>query len=590
MKQDALQRLPVHLQEPKRLYMGVILLICILATVFNALSSPLPAVSLQCAIMSMLLTLLLLMFVGGMDMQKTIDYGSLICVLHVTLMSCLSQTIFSSVQGWLLLLCLTQFYVCGQRAGLLWSALVLASLLFTAGYALSLPDAASHGFGPDQSFMSMSDYLWVTLSCLLVPWIYKRRYDQALQAIEQRQQALQAQQQVLEHTLQMREHFVASISHELRTPMNAILGLNSLLLERVQERPQARKVLDYTRQSAEHLMTVINDVLDYSQLSGGQLKAREEVFELAATVRAAFELFGPQVENTALVYHCQIDPDVPRWVCTDRHRLMQVLVNLLGNAIKFTHQGAVRLHVQREGGGVEFAVQDTGIGLSEQQQQRIFQRHQQADAHIQSRYGGSGLGLTISQSLVQMLGGHIGFESHEGRGSRFWVWLPLQAVPAPPSTLPVAQSPTPGLNRQWRFLVVDDHPVNRLLARQSLLRRWPGSVVEEAENGALAVQHLHGGRRYDLVLMDMVMPEMDGIEATRRIRSSDDAHVRAVPVLGLTANVNPQDLEHFQRAGLDGLMLKPFEMTQLYAQVEALTCGQVDLAHSPPDQEQPWPR
>jgi CheY-like chemotaxis protein len=246
---------------------------------------------------------------------------------------------------------------------------------------------------------------------------------------------------------------------------------------------------------------------------------------------------------------------------------MQVLVNLLGNAIKFTHQGGVTLRVSALDGGVEFAIQDTGIGIASDQQQRIFERFSQADASIQGRYGGSGLGLTISQRLVQMLGGQLQLESHEGVGSRFWFWLPLQGEQAPAPAMPQPGLTQPVTERALKFLVVDDHRVNRLLASKVLLRQWPGSVVDECDDGAKAVQALQSGKHYDVVLMDMVMPVMDGIEATRLIRQSTQPGVSATPVLGLTANVNAQDLARFEQAGLNGQLLKPFDLDRLHSEV-----------------------
>jgi CheY-like chemotaxis protein len=241
---------------------------------------------------------------------------------------------------------------------------------------------------------------------------------------------------------------------------------------------------------------------------------------------------------------------------------MQVLVNLLGNAIKFTHQGGVTLRVSAVDGGVEFAIQDTGIGIASDQQQRIFERFSQADASIQGRYGGSGLGLTISQRLVQMLGGRMGLESHEGAGSRFWFWLPLQGEQAPAPVMPQPGLAQPLTERALSVLVVDDHPVNRLLVRQLLQQHWPKANIHEACNGREALECLVR-QGFDLVLMDMVMPEMDGIEATTAMRASADARMRQTPVLGLTANVNAQDLARFKQAGLNGLLLKPFDVAQL---------------------------
>ena len=571
MKQGLLRLLPEHLHEAKMLYMTGVILLCILATTMGALTSPIDAVRLQCWVMTGMLILVLVLFVMGLSLHKTIHYGSMLCAAHVTLVACWSQTIYTSVQAWLFLLCVTQFYVNGRRSGTLWTVAVALSLGVSVVYDLLRVQTASIGFGETHASTSFSDYLLVTFGIAVVPWIYNLRYDRALADSQQRQRELQAKQVELEHMLQMREHFIASVSHELRTPMNAILGLNSVLLERIGDKPQARKVLEYTRQSADHLMTVINDVLDYSQFNSGKLRAHPEVFELATTVHAAFDLFRPRIENTTLTYRCEVAPGVPAWVRADRHRLMQVLVNLLGNAVKFTHQGRVVLQVRPLDGGVEFAVLDTGIGMSVSQQAGIFERYQQADANIHAQYGGSGLGLTISQRLVRMLGGRMGLESHEGVGSRFWFWLPLAEVPAPASASPVTDPQPTNSTRSLRFLVVDDHPVNRLLVRQVLQRQWPKAEVLDAADGAQALTLLQQGPRFDLVLMDMVMPVMDGIDATAAMRASPQPQLRQTPVLGLTANVSVDDLRRFRQAGLDALLLKPFEIERLCSEVLRLT-------------------
>jgi CheY-like chemotaxis protein len=411
----------------------------------------------------------------------------------------------------------------------------------------------------------------VAITLFLVPSFYQKELETHLRITQKRQRELQIKQLELEGMLQMREHFIASISHELRTPMNAILGLNAALLERVQDKPQARKVLEYTRQSADHLMTVINDVLDYSQFSSGQITAHVERFALQDTVKAAFDLFEPKVKSTRLRYLCEVQPDVPEWVETDKHRLMQVLVNLLGNAIKFTDQGQVLLRVAVCAEGVEFAVQDTGIGIAHAQQHHIFDRFSQADASIQGRFGGSGLGLTISRQLVRILGGELQMESQEGVGSRFWFCLPLKAQSAPLAVSPDQAADLAGTEKALRFLVVDDHPVNRLLVRLLLQRQWPHAQVIDVEDGAQALRALATEPGFDLVLLDMVMPVMDGIETTRAMRASAHARTRQTPVLGLTANVSPVDLERFQQAGLDGLLLKPFEVERLRSEVERLT-------------------
>jgi signal transduction histidine kinase/CheY-like chemotaxis protein len=416
---------------------------------------------------------------------------------------------------------------------------------------------------------SLLTYTLVTCVLIVVPLMYDHMYRQALEESRKHQRELEARREELEHTSAMREHFIATVSHELRTPMNAILGFNALLLARVQGKPEALKVLNHTRQSADHLMTVINDILDYSQLQSGQLVIQPETFELRHIAQHAFELFKPRVESMSLDYRLVLDPALPVWVHTDRHRLMQVLVNLLGNALKFTHQGSVVLLVRWTDPGVEFSVQDTGIGIAKDRQDQIFKRFAQAENDTQTLYGGNGLGLAISQKLAQLLGGAIGFESEPGQGSRFWLQLPLTAANAPLKSAEQHLHLLQSADRAWTFLVADDHPVNRLLLKQVLQNAWPHSVVLEAVDGQKALDVLRE-QAVDLVFMDMVMPIMDGIDATRLIRQDAAERINQVPVLGLTANVNPLDLARFKAAGLSDLMLKPFEPAQLLERIEQL--------------------
>jgi len=511
---------------------------------------------------------LLVAFQRGLPLPWAVHLGTLTATVMLICVGWFTGGIYSLNIAWLMILPLTPLYMIGWRAGLAWyGAMLLVIVAIGLGsYGHWVP---VYDFQRAKEWQAYTTYSIITVVMIVVPMIYDRMYVHALRIIRAYQRELETKRLELEHTLRMREHFIGIVSHELRTPMNAIVGFNALLLSRVQDRPEALKALQHTRQAADHLMTVIGDILDYSQLQAGQLTVQRETFALREVVMHAYELFLPRVRSKALDYRIEWDASLPQWVHTDRHRLMQVLVNLLGNALKFTHQGSVVLRVQWEKPGVLFSVHDTGIGIPKAQQDRIFRRFGQADANIQARYGGNGLGLVISKQLVELLDGEMGFESEANQGSRFWLRLPLQACDAPDRPLPAELTPTPMHTAPvgWRFLVVDDHPINRLLVKQVLKNAWPKAQVLEAVNGQQALDRL-AQSSVDLVLMDMVMPVMDGIEATRRIRQNEVW--RPLPVMGLTANVNPVDLEAFRQAGLNTVMLKPFEPAQLCNRVEQL--------------------
>jgi signal transduction histidine kinase/CheY-like chemotaxis protein len=570
---DLLQRmdsyLPMRFREGRLPYLFCLVIIMIIAMLLIALVTPYDSgvpVPLGFAVV---LVVLLVAFGYGMPMPVAVHIGVIAGLTQVTYAGWMSGGIFSPRLAWYTLIPLIPFYAISRRAGFFWLMVVMALLggLSYATWHGWLPPHPTVGLAQVQS--SFASNVVTMLLILSVVFLYDGLYRKAYSERLRRNQELEDTRQELERTSELREQFIANVSHELRTPMNAILGFNAMLLGRASDNPQALKILNHTRQSADHLMTVINDVLDYSQLQAGKIRVQYETFALHDTVNNAFSLFNPRVKSMHLQYRCEIGEGVPEWVNTDRHRLMQILVNLLGNAIKFTHQGHVILRVQSDALGVQFSVQDSGIGIAEHQKPRIFQRFAQAGDDIQSRYGGTGLGLSITQRLVELMGGKIGFESSWGQGSTFWFTLPLTAQAAPPQPVIGADMSTSTNPQRLNFLVVDDHPINRLLVKKVLTNHWPHSQVVEAEDGTQAMAAVQKDR-FDAVFMDMVMPKMDGIETTLALRLELDEATRNTPVMGLTANVNPQDLERFKASGLNALMLKPFDPVQLCAQIEQL--------------------
>ncbi len=567
--QQVIPRLPERFQEGKMPYAVLFGMLIIGVMLVFAWISPYAYGTLVPLVAAALLAFQIYLLYRGMSLSTAVHVATALGAVHIIFAAWVSGGIFSPRLAWLLILPITPFFVIGRTSGLVWFVLVILiqwGVMALTGQGQWLE---TFDLGVVHTTSSLTTYALVTCVLIIVPLIYDHQQRKALAEVEQRQLELEKKRQELLNTVKAREQFIATVSHELRTPMNAILGFNTLLLHEVADKPRARQILEHTRQSADHLMTVINDVLDYSQFDEGRLTARAETFALRETVQHAVDLFLPRVKSMHLKFQCEIHSSVPHWVSTDRHRLMQILVNLIGNAIKFTHEGHVLVKVERTDSGVLFSVKDTGIGIAPQHHAQVFKRFIQADSDIHKRYGGNGLGLTITQRLVELLGGSIGFESQLGAGSRFWFVLPLQAM-EPPLAVQTTSAPLRTPQASWRFLVVDDHPINRLLVKQVLEHAWPHSTIDEAEDGQSALRQMREEGAFDVVFMDMVMPVMDGIETTRCIRTQLPQPAAQTPILGLTANVNPVDLDHFMEAGLSAVMLKPFEPSQLCVKVEEL--------------------
>ncbi len=361
-----------------------------------------------------------------------------------------------------------------------------------------------------------------------------------------------------------KSEFLATISHEIRTPLNSILGFTSLVAEDADLSPENRRRLDLVGRAGRSLAEIVNDLLDFAKVEAGRLELTLEPASPAALLRDAAAIIAPEAQAKGLTLEVEIeargDQDAEALFALDETRLRQVLLNLLNNAVKFTTQGGVvaRLSVGPDPGLLRFSVIDTGIGIAPEVQARLFQRFSQADSSISRAYGGTGLGLAISKALVGQMGGAIWVESALGVGAVFHIALEAEAALAAPP----AETSAPG-HAAARVLLVDDHPMNRELG--DALLTLAGCQVSTAEDGFQALEAARGGG-FDLILMDVHMPGMDGLAAARAIRALDGA-VAHTPILALSADVLPEQIARCRAAGMDGHIAKPIRRDELLAAV-----------------------
>jgi signal transduction histidine kinase/DNA-binding NarL/FixJ family response regulator len=384
-----------------------------------------------------------------------------------------------------------------------------------------------------------------------------------------------------ERVSQAKTEFLASMSHEIRTPLNGILGFTDLLLQADDLPRDKQRYAERIRSAGLALLTVVDDILDFSKIEAGHFELEAAPFSLPALIDNCVSLIKGIASGKNLALTVALDPNLPCWVEGDEARLRQVLLNLLNNAVKFTREGSVTLTVRQESmegpeHRVRFLVSDTGIGIPKDKQGRLFQRFSQVDGSIRRKFGGTGLGLAISKSLVQLMEGHIGVTSEEGLGSTFWFTVSLPAATAPNEQAPAPSAPMENL-RSARILLVEDVEANQEIARAVL--ESVGHVVDLAQDGFEAVRAVRT-RDYDLVLMDIQMPGMDGITATKRIRELPGP-ARNVPIIAMTANVLPEQVAEFRNSGMNDHIGKPFDRRDLFALIDRWLTEFVVVDRSP---------
>ena len=419
-----------------------------------------------------------------------------------------------------------------------------------------------------------SEYIeWATISPLREPDGQITGYVAAKLDITRRKQAeneLIVALERAEAASQAKTRFLAHMSHELRTPMNAILGFAQLLQQDPLTEDQ-RQMVGMIREAGDGLLHIINDVLDLSKIEAGRMALESRPFALAPLLERMERLLRPSAADKGLELILDKPPETAAHLLGDTQRLEQVLINLLGNAIKFTDSGQVRLHITSlevtpETAKLRFEITDTGIGIDADTLTRLFQPFSQGDNSLSRRHGGTGLGLVISQRLVEQMGGDLGVASEPDQGSTFWFELTfpriinprLPEAPQPREPQPTARAPLDGL----RLLAVDDNHINLRMIERVLQRQ--GATVALAHDGQEALQQLQAKPDgFDAVLMDIQMPVMDGLTATREIRQNPA--LRHLPVFALTAGVLPEEREAALAAGIDGFIAKPLELEALVA-------------------------
>lgn len=392
----------------------------------------------------------------------------------------------------------------------------------------------------------------------------------AKEAFEERDQALEDKERA-QASERFKQQFLANMSHEIRTPMNSVIGITNLLLK-TELSDQQHKYIAMIQAASEQLMSIINDILDISKIEAGKMTFEKIGFNVRQVIENVNNMLIFKAQERGLALKSSIHPDIPETIIGDPTRLTQILINLVGNSIKFTHEGfiEVKCDIKYKSNtlcDIEFSVIDTGIGIAQDKLSSIFESFTQANNDTSRRYGGTGLGLTICKQLTELQGGKIGLESKLGIGTRFYFNIPydLGSSANKPNNQTTEKQRT-RLSSETLILLVEDNEFNKIVAEDTLNEQYPGIQIDHASNGLEAVEMVQL-KDYDLVLMDIQMPEMDGYQATRAIRSMNNEKSK-MRIMAMTANATPEEISKCFESGVNDYISKPFVPDELFQKME----------------------
>lgn len=393
----------------------------------------------------------------------------------------------------------------------------------------------------------------------------RKRTDELKRLVEERTAELNATLKELKRTQQFRDQFLANMSHEIRTPMNAIVGLTNLLVQSKLDEQQM-KYLDVIKKSGDNLLVIINDILDLSKIEAGKMELEKVTFPLMPMLETLQTILSVKSDQKGIALIIETSEDLPLYVIGDETRLTQILMNLTGNAIKFTEKGSVTIsaNVMRKADNlfdIEFSVTDTGIGIPADKQEKIFESFGQAASDTTRKYGGTGLGLSISKQLVELHQSELKLESSPGKGSKFYFTVTYAIGEKPDAVKQEMQHADNAMDGK-KILLVEDNLFNQMVANDTIEQLFPGIKVEIADNGRTAIAKASADD-YDLILMDIQLPDIDGFEITKFIRKEFSSPRNAVPICALTASISNERIQACLQAGMNDYLFKPFHTEDL---------------------------